>query len=129
MNHVNKSTIGALSFARIVGDRLPDKALPFRQWSWAWFRWVGRLLLLHIPTRLCVLPGDLPHHDFHHRKPRFDWLHAGYARRRDIENGDSDWPPYEEVWGLDKAIDRVFRDLASLPSEASLPGSRVLMGC
>lgn len=107
---------GRLTLGRFVGDATPSRDLPMAQWLRAWGRWSIRLLLLHIPTRLCVLPGDLCQHDWHHRHPRGDWSNAGYERQRDLAVGCPGWPePYAEVWGLDCAIDLVFQGLASLP--------------
>lgn len=114
--YVNKRMLGRLTFGRFVGEPIPRHDLPLRPWLWAWGRWITRLLLLHIPTRMCVLVGDLCQHDWHHRRPRGDWSNAAYERQRDLAAGCPGWPePYEAVWGLDNAIDVVFEGLASLP--------------
>jgi hypothetical protein len=114
--HQHKRILGRLTFGRFVGDPLPSRALPLGQWLWAWGRWLTRLLFLHIPTRMCVLPGDLCQHDWHHRHPRGDWSNAYYERQRDRAAGCPGWPePYREVWGLGAAIDVVFAGLASVP--------------
>jgi hypothetical protein len=111
---------GRLTFGRFVGDPLPGRDLPLGQCLWSWGRWVSRLLVLHIPTRLCVLPGDLCQHDWHHRHPQGDWSNACYERQRDLAASCPGWPePYDEVWGLGKAIDVVFAGLASLPPLAA----------
>jgi hypothetical protein len=115
-SHANKCRLGRLTFGRFVGEPIPSRDLPPGQWLYAWGRWLFRLFALHIPTRLCVLPGDLCQHDFHHRHPRGDWSNAGYERQRDLTAGCPGWPePYREVWGLGNAIDVVFAGLASLP--------------
>jgi hypothetical protein len=113
----NKLRLGRLTFGRFVGDPLPSGALPWGKWIKAWGRWGTRLCVLHLPTRLCVLPGDLSQHDYHHRHPHHgDWSNAAYARQLDLAAGCPGWPEvYEEIWGLDKAIDLVFAGLASLP--------------
>jgi hypothetical protein len=116
LSHANKCRLGRLTFGRFVGEPIPSRDLPPGQWLWAWGRWLFRLFALHMPTRLCVLPGDLCQHDWHHRHPRGDWSNAGYERQRDLAAGCPGWPePYREVWGLGHAIDMVFAGLASLP--------------
>jgi hypothetical protein len=122
--HADKHMLCRLTFGRFVGDPLPSRDLPPGQWLWAWGWWLLRLLVLHIPTRMCVLPGGLCQHDWHHRHPRGDWANACYERRRDLTAGCPGWPePYREVWGLGHAIDMVFAGLASLPP---LPASTSL---
>ena len=124
-SHTHKCMLARLTFGRFVGDGLPSRTMPLGSWCWAWGRWVLRLLLLHIPTRLCVLVGDLTVHDWHHRHPHGDWANAPYARARDLAAGCPGWPAvYEEVWGLDQAIDVVFTGLAALPPLDTAPQSR-----
>lgn len=118
MPHINanKVVIARLTVGRFVGEPLPRRDLPPGPQLWAWGRWCTRLLLLHVPTRLCVLVGELCQHDWHHRHPRGDWANAVYERQRDLAAGCPGWPePYREVWGLGNAIDAVFAGLASLP--------------
>ena len=71
----------------------------------AWFiKMTGHLLV-----RLTILPGPLPSHELHHRKPgQYDWRIAFYERQKDIEANHPGYPPYTEVWGLINALDRVF---------------------
>lgn len=119
--HPDKLIRGRLTFGRFVGDPLPYRDQPPGLWLWSWGRWLTRLLFLHLPIRLCVLPGDLCQHDWHHRHPRGDWANACYERQRDRDAGCPGWPePYETVWGLYGAIDLVFRGLASLQRDPSL---------
>jgi hypothetical protein len=64
-------------------------------------------------VRLTILPGPLPSHELHHRKPgQYDWRIAFYEKQRDIEAGHPDFPPYTEVWGLTHALDRVFEGMS-----------------
>jgi hypothetical protein len=79
----------------------------------AWLRWMALTVGYHLPSRLLVVVGDLPNHDYHHRYPSTpEWTTAAYARQRDIDTGP-EGPPYREVWGMGAAIDRMFRSLAS----------------
>jgi hypothetical protein len=119
-----KYLLGRLTFGRFVGEPCPSRDLPLERWLLAWGRWCARLLWLHIPTRLCVLVGDLCQHDWHHRHPTGDWSNACYARQRDLQSGCPGWPePYTAIWGLDKAIDEVFAGLAALPPLPASPSS------
>jgi hypothetical protein len=126
--NANKLVLARLTVGRFVGEPIPSSGLSLGPWLWAWGRWLARLLLLHVPSRLCVLMGDLCQHDWHHRHPRGDWSNAGYARQRDRAAGCPGWPEaYREVWGLGNAIDAVFEGLASLPPlpESTLSPSAV----
>ncbi|ETX00914.1 fatty acid desaturase [Candidatus Entotheonella palauensis] len=116
-----------LTFGRFAGDSLPARDLSMRDKMATWSRWTLRLLFLHIPTRLCVLPGDLAQHDWHHRHPGGDWSNAGYERQRDLDAGCPGWhETYEEIWGLDRAIQTVFDSMArsrSLPATSAQSGA------
>lgn len=95
-----RERIARLTFGRFYGDPPPEAALPFAARTWGWVRWWARTLLLHVPARLLVLPGDLPAHDLHHRDVRSDWANAAYARQAQVERGAPGWPvPYHGVWG------------------------------
>ncbi|MGR9556467.1 fatty acid desaturase (plasmid) [Rhizobium leguminosarum] len=109
----------AATWARFCGAPVPTA--PLRSWNGvlAWLRWSGEMLCYHLPTRLLVVVGDLPNHDFHHRYPAtHDWMIAAYARQRDIDCGTSGGPPYHEVWGLGRAIHRMFEGLSRAPRMA-----------
>ena len=124
----NKLALARLTVGRFIGEPIPQNNLPLRQWLWGWGRWLTRLMLLHVPSRMCVLVGDLSQHDWHHRHPRGDWSNASYERQCDLAAGCPNWPEsYREVWNLDNAIDAVFEGLASLPpiSESTLPSCDV----
>jgi hypothetical protein len=95
--------------ARYCGSAIPARgAGPL-----AWLRWTALTVFYHVPSRLLVVVGDLPNHDYHHRYPSTpEWTTAAYARQHDIDTGP-EGPPYREVWGMGAAIDRMFRSLAS----------------
>jgi hypothetical protein len=81
---------GRLTFGRFVGDPLPGRDLPPWAVPLGWGRWLSDCLSC-IPTRLCVLPGDLCQHDWHHRHPRGDWSNACYERQQDLTAGCPGW--------------------------------------
>jgi hypothetical protein len=94
--------------ARFCGSPVPARGAGLL----AWLRWTALTVGYHLPSRLLVVVGDLPNHDYHHRYPSTpEWTTAAYARQRDIDTGP-EGPPYREVWGMGAAIDRMFRSLA-----------------
>lgn len=99
----------AATSARFCGSPVPARSMPAGAQFAAWIRWIARTVSYHLPSRLLVVVGDLPNHDYHHRYPATpEWTAAAYARQRDIDTGPKG-PPYQEVWGMGAAIDRVFR--------------------
>ncbi len=107
-----RAAIGGYTHGIFIGERAPEQD----PWSWAWAaqwtRWWLRLLFVHLPSRLMVLVGDGPCHDFHHRYPKSkDWANYMFARQQDVDSGHPGWPDYTEVWGLKNAIDAVFMSL------------------
>ncbi|MEV4706157.1 fatty acid desaturase [Actinoplanes sp. NPDC049316] len=108
--------------ARFCGAPVPARSVPAGRRTLAWVRWTALTLGYHLPSRLLVVVGDLPNHDYHHRYPSTtEWTTAAYARQADIDAGP-EGPPYQETWGMGAAIDRVFRswetDRGQQPSEA-----------
>jgi hypothetical protein len=116
-----KVLLARLTSARFSGERVPPANLIGIQRVKAWVVWVARMTFIHAPTRIFVLAGDLPVHDWHHRYAKhLGWANAFYARQHDVEAGASG---YSEIWGLRDAIDTVFDVLASLPQlpETTVP--------
>lgn len=112
-NHSPQHEHVSASWARFSGAELPKKSLALHKKPFAWLLWGASMLLYHLPSRLFVVVGDLPNHDFHHRFPSTpDWMVAAYARQRDIDNLPADHPPYSEVWGMFQAVDRTFESLS-----------------
>jgi fatty acid desaturase len=104
------------TWARFCGRALPDRSLPALAKPLAWIVWLAAMALYHLPARLLVVVGDLPNHDFHHRFPATPhWMLAAYARQSDIDSGHPGWPAYSEIWGLGRAIDRMFNELSKAP--------------
>ncbi|GAB2810387.1 fatty acid desaturase [Streptomyces daliensis] len=120
--HGNKFYTVSATSARFCGSRVPAKSLPWHTKLVAWPRWVAVTLFYHLPCRLTVIVGDLPNHDFHHRYPTTpDWMVAAYARQGDIDSGDYG-PEYTEVWGMARAVDRMFTTLSEVPAHARMAG-------
>jgi fatty acid desaturase len=95
--------------ARFCGAPVPTSGTPAVPQAVAWVRWIAATLFYHLPSRLLVVVGDLPNHDYHHRYPSTpEWRTAAYARQRDIDTGP-EGPPYQEVWGMGAAVDNLFR--------------------
>ncbi|MEQ8964942.1 MAG: hypothetical protein RID91_03885 [Azospirillaceae bacterium] len=108
------------TWARFTGAPVPDPGLPWYRAVPAWAKWAALMAFYHVPTRMLVVVGDLPNHDFHHRYPvSGSWTVAAYARQRDIDDGHPGWPPYIEFWGQIAAMDHVFAGLAAAPPEAA----------
>jgi hypothetical protein len=77
------------------------------------FVWYLINIFYHLPTRLFILVGDLPQHDFHHRHPLVEnWVDARALRNKAIQNLDDDEPQYIEIWGIHNAISIVFEQLS-----------------
>lgn len=119
----------AASWARFCGRALPPPSLPLPKRLAAWLSWLLAMLFYHLPARLLVVVGDLPNHDYHHRFPGTpDWTIAAYARQRDIDRGRCDGPGYTEVWGMGRAIDRMFRALSETPAAVADRGASLTSG-
>lgn len=104
--------------ARFCGAPVPGRSLSAGSQAVAWARWVVATLFYHLPSRLLVVVGDLPNHDYHHRYPSTaEWTTAAYARQRDIDTGP-EGPAYQEVWGMGRAIDQVFRSWEGRSTDA-----------
>jgi len=107
------------SWARFCGAAVPQPGTDALDGCVRWFRWLLLMVAYHIPSRLLVIVGDLPNHDFHHRFPATpDWTIAAYARQADIDRSAATSPPYSEIWGMAQAIDQMFSVLSAIDLEA-----------
>src|SRR5690606_17490729 len=52
--------IARLTRGRFLGEGFPPGHLGGIRRVLAWTRWWARMLLVHLPARVAVLPGDLP---------------------------------------------------------------------
>jgi hypothetical protein len=110
---------GTHSWGRFCGSAVPQRAAAHGsrlRWCGQWLAWVAAHLFYHLPVRILVLPGDLPQHDFHHRRPNTrQWTQATHARQSDLEwvaASESDEAPYLHFWGLHLAISHVLDGIA-----------------
>lgn len=114
-------TVPATS-ARFCGASVPPRGLGPVPAARAWAGWTVSMLGYHLPSRLMVIVGDLPNHDYHHRYPTTrHWATAAYARQADIDRA-GEGPPYSEVWGIGRAVDRMFATMSQAPAHADLVG-------
>ncbi len=114
-NLKSKQKLCMFTAGRFLGETLPLKELTGIRKYFAWTRWCFRMFFIHLPSRLGVLSGDLPVHDYHHRHPHCsDWANYLYTRQWDIDSGLVGWSePYEENWGLKNCIDAVFTSMTT----------------
>ncbi|MFJ2742601.1 stearoyl-CoA 9-desaturase [Streptomyces sp. NPDC087440] len=109
---------GRAYFASLTNAIFIGESVPAGRGALAWGRWTARMLFVHAPARYLVLTGDTVVHDYHHRYPASrEWHDYLFARQRDLDAGHHGWPPYEHVWGLVPAIDRVFDSLSAADPE------------
>ncbi|MBE9039399.1 fatty acid desaturase [Oscillatoriales cyanobacterium LEGE 11467] len=86
---------------------------PFGQSMFAWSKFWLRMLFSHLPVRIAILPGELPEHCWHHyHTDTRNWENGVYEVQKLEETQDI---TFVEVWGLDKALDRVFSHLEKFP--------------
>jgi len=86
----------------------------------AWTVWWADMLTAQLLTRIVVLVGDAPCHDYHHRRPSADrWTDYIHARQDDVDAGCPGYPlDYRENWGLFRAIDDTLDTLSRTPPHA-----------
>ena len=99
------------SWGRFIGPSLPSEQIRGAHSVIPWFRFLTRVLVIYIPVRVAILPGDLPQHDQHHRKPMGDWPNACYERYAAAIGGTAK-VPYQHFWSLRETISHVFRSLS-----------------
>lgn len=83
-----------------------------------WSAWWANMLTVQLLVRVVVLVGDAPCHDYHHRRPASRrWTSYIQARQIDVETNASGFrTPYQETWGLFRALDQNLASLARTPS-------------
>ena len=108
-----KTYVSRMTVGRFLGSRYPAEGGLASKGLWS------LKMLYHVLCRVAVLVQGLPDHDWHHRHPRStEWPNSVYARQLDNDTGHKGWPDeYQEVWGINAAIDAVFDQLSSLSPE------------
>lgn len=108
----SQKTLNQMTAAIFCGEKTPiacGSKLSLKKII-AWTNWWFRILFYHSLSRLLVLTGDSPCHDWHHRHPgNPDWSNCIFNRQQEVESGEV----YHETWGLLEAIDKTFESLSS----------------
>jgi hypothetical protein len=101
------------------GAPVPEQPATSLGGLFAWGGWWTSMLTVHLFSRVFVLVGDAPCHDFHHRRPASrKWTDYIHARQKDVDGGCPNFPlGYIETWGLFEAIDE---NLASLSTASKI---------
>jgi len=116
-----KEVLAGLTSGRFLGEAAPLPTLTGAAAVRAWAGWTTRMLFLHLPARVAIVPGDLPSHDWHHFHPKTrDWANAAYARRDELASTAPNARLYTELWGVKTAINGTFERFSKLPTNADL---------
>ncbi|MBW4049021.1 MAG: fatty acid desaturase [Proteobacteria bacterium] len=92
-----------------------------------WLAWWVRTLLVHVPTRIAILVGDLPAHDCHHivaavGHSASSWPRAIYERQRAIDSGNSAGMEGREIWGIGNMVRHVVLSMSRAPARSGASG-------
>ena len=100
----NLDFVYASTIAVFLGEPCPVHSSHFFKNAILYVVWGMRMLTIHLFSRVFVLVGDTPCHDYHHRNPSSkEWTNYIYARQRDQHT--SKMLAYQEIWGFFKALD------------------------
>jgi hypothetical protein len=107
---ITPELLSQMTLAIFCGES-PPKLNPDALWSeqfLAWTYWWLRMLFYHLPSRILVLTGDSPCHDWHHRNiGSRKWIACIFERQKSVDAGVE----YQHRWGLLEAIDETFKSL------------------
>lgn len=79
-----------------------------------WTRWWLRMLFYHLPSRILVLTGDSPCHDYHHHNVSVrEWFNCIFDRQKAVDAGEE----YYHSWGLLEAINETFKSLSQMSAQ------------
>jgi fatty acid desaturase len=100
--------------AGVFPGAAPPPLTPCTRAAVKWAIWWCRMLTVHLFSRVFVLVGDAPAHDYHHRHPGSrKWPSYVHARSGDRAAGCPDFPlNYIGTLGLFTAIDENLRSFA-----------------
>ncbi|MBI0434630.1 fatty acid desaturase [Roseomonas sp. KE0001] len=115
-----KAFVCASTVGVFPGALPPEAPATSLRGALAWTGWWARMLTAVLFSRVFVLVGDAPCHDFHHRRPATrKWTDYARARQQDEDAGSPGFPMnYSENWGLIHAVDRNLATLAATPPGA-----------
>lgn len=113
---------------RFCGERVPGTGGTLSSAS-AWMTWWCRTLFVHLPTRMAVLVGDLPAHDWHHLVAALGhsanhWPQAIYERQRAIDCGHTTGMETRELWGMNAMVRHVLSSMSRAPALSDAGGLR-----
>jgi len=107
----SSEVLSQMTTAIFCGEQIPklDSSASWVKKFLAWTRWWLRMFFYHLPSRVLILTGDSPCHDFHHRNPGSnEWFNCIFERQKEIEAGVK----YYHCWGLLEAINEFFKSLS-----------------
>ena len=98
-------------WGRFTGETYPENEGAYQKLFW----WV-KMFFYHMPTRIAVICGDLPVHDWHHlagkyRQSPTRWQESIYLREVVAQQGNNSISS-NEVWGLHNMIMHSFYNLS-----------------
>lgn len=100
-------THAKLSIGRFCGSMAPETG-NLGDWS----RWWLAQFFYHLPTRIFVLQGAFPAHDWHHRHGGSKmWANSVREREKDIL-AMTNAEPYQDYWGYINIVNAVFDRIA-----------------
>lgn len=106
VTHRNRDFISAATVAVFCGEIVPCAGKNVYKKFLAYSFWLFKMMTLHLFTRIFILVGDTPCHDFHHRNPSAkNWLNYINDRDEDQSVVQDVKQPYREIWGFLNAID------------------------
>ncbi|MEH1858530.1 MAG: hypothetical protein V7L21_11115 [Nostoc sp.] len=110
--------LSQMTAAIFCGEPTPklDSSAEWVEIFLAWTLWWLQMLFYHLPSRVFILTGDSPCHDFHHRNPgSHKWLDCIFERQKEVEAGVK----YYHHWGLLEAINESFKFMSLQPPHSS----------
>ncbi|MDR3490984.1 MAG: fatty acid desaturase [Gammaproteobacteria bacterium] len=116
MNSRGKEFICLSTSAVFLGEKVPNSSGSYKKKVVAWSCWILKMIFIHLFSRVFVMVGDTPCHDFHHRRPSTRrWYNYISERQLDEKNGCPGFPMnYSESWGLFTAINNNFECLSRM---------------
>jgi fatty acid desaturase len=111
----DRAFVGMATTGVFAGAPVPPPAARTFERLVSWALWWSEMLTVHLFSRVFVLVGDAPAHDYHHRRPGSrKWPSYIHERSRDQQAGCVGYPVnYVSTLGLFRAIGENIGSLAS----------------